>query len=534
MTPRAGGRSHATLTAPGRRLGGLVLATVLLASAVGGPVAASPVPGSALDPDPAPAPALVSALDPDDDGPVATSAGGHDGARDGAAAVSVGDVASPADELAFAYTFERVPDRPGAVRIHVETTAPDRVSSVTVRPPTGATVETATGYVEAGTDEDGRTEWTWDRSSDGSGVSTATDHQSTRRTATISYVADVNRTDGDDLAGTSTGEWALFNWRTVDLQWAYERPRSTAEPTVTERAVGAAGEGIVGPGYAYLGPAETYERTVEGERLRLVVPEAATDGMDESPGAVLSTLATASRELDVGGRNERVTVFVAPAPIEAPGRLSRAGPADRDDAYVRADQPLDTPDNAWVHEYVHARQDYRTTEALAWLDDGLAEYYAALLTYEQGRISEAAFYEYVRTNASADATLSETAVGDPATYEKGRRVAAALDAVVRADSDGLQTLQDVLARLNAAEGRLDAKTLQDGVAGAAGSAHDEWVTRYTTTPATPPVPATLDPPVNDDGDVAGRIGAAPPLGHVLFALGAGLTALAAVSVRRRR
>jgi hypothetical protein len=508
----------------GRRAGAFLLAAALLASAVGGPVAATGVGSHGHG----------------GDGPIGTSAAGVDESPAvGSASAAPEAVASPADDLAFVYTFERLPDRPGTVRVHVETTAPDRVSSVTVRPPVGATVESATGYVEAGSDGDGRAAWTWDRSDGGSESESESESSpetaSTRRTATITYVAEVNRTDGDDLAGTSTGAWALFNWRRVDLQWAYERPPSTAEPDVTERAVGTAGEGVVGTGYAYLGPAETYGRTVEGERIRLVVPDAAADRMVASPRDVLAALATAARDLDVGGRNERVTVFVAPPPIEAPGRLSRAGPDDRVDAYVRADEPLDTPDNAWLHEYVHGRQDYRPAETLAWLDDGLAEYYAALLTYEQGRTSETAFYEYVRTDESADAILSEAAFGESASYEKGRRVAAALDAVVRADSEGLRSLQDVVARLNDADGRVDRETLRDAVAGAAGSDHDEWVTRYTTTPATPPVPATLDPAVDDDGgDVAGRVAAAPPLGQVLFVLGVGLTAIAAVSIRRRR
>jgi hypothetical protein len=299
----------------------------------------------------------------------------------------------------------------------------------------------------------------------------------------------VDRTDDGTREAASTGEWALFNWRAADVEWRYERAGDTPSPAVVERAH-AAGEGVVGPGYAYLGPSETYSRTVDGETVRLVVPRAAE--MEESPRAVLDALTTASDDLRVGARNERLTVFVAPEPIDASGRLSRAEVDGRQDAYVAADEPLDTPDNAWFHEYVHSRQAYETASGMAWFDDASAEYYAAWLAYEGGHASREAFYDYVRTDEDHDAVLtaSESATDD-ASYFKGMRVLAALDAEIRAASDGDRTLAAVVRAMNAHEGTVDRTALAGFVADVAGDPRDEWLATYVGTSQAPSVPDYL-------------------------------------------
>jgi len=445
-------------------------------------------------------------------GPDRTPMGGapevDTGTNDSSAVETRTHDSSTGQTLTFAYTFERLPGRRGEVLVRVETTVPDAVTGVTVEPPSGATVVETTGFEATG---DEVSAWHWERSA------------SAAQRPAITYVADVERTDDGALVTTSVGDWALFDWRRVDLVWRFAHAGGGPTPTVRERAVGVVGEGVVGPAYAYLGPAETYERTVGGETIRLVVPDAAEPA--ESPATLIDALAGASRDLRIGGRAERLTVFVAPAPIAVAGRLSRTTADGRQDAVVGADRPIATPDNTWFHEYVHSRQAYGTAEGLEWLDDASAEYYAALLTYRQGRISREAFYDYVRTDRYGDAVLAESAsVTDPASYFKGMRVLAALDAEVRAASGGDRSLDDVLAGVNAHDGPVTRPVFARQARRAAGEPLDDWLETYVGTAASPPVPDYLDDRPStttaDDrrfGDAIAGLDDASWLGRLCFA-----------------
>ncbi|MEF8806351.1 MAG: hypothetical protein V5A63_20005 [Bacteroides sp.] len=374
------------------------------------------------------------------------------------------------DTLTITHTFERLPNRPGDVRVTVEADAPNSVSAITLRPPENASAVEADGYQRT---DDG---WIWERSA-------------APETATLTHVVTANRTEGGILEATSTGEWALFNWRDADVRWSYSRAADAPEPTVVEQAE-AVGEGVVGPGYAYLGPYETETRAVDGETIRLVVPE--TADMAASPVAVADALARASDSLRVGARNDRLTVFVAPEPIEAAGRLSRAGVGGRRDMSVGADRRLDTADNAWFHEYVHSRQSYEAGPGVAWFEEATAEYYGAWLAYDGSHVSAATFYDYVRTDREGDAVLRESADGDPATYFKGMHVAAALDAELRDATGGDQTFQSVFRRVNAYNGTVTYETLATLVETVAGESRDGWLATYVGTDALPSVPDYLD------------------------------------------
>lgn len=407
----------------------------------------------------------------------------------------------PADTLAFDYTFERLPDRPGEVQVTVTTTVPPKVTGVTVEPPEGASVVGARGYTEA---EDG-SEWAWERAGDGTAE------------ATIGYTVPVNETENGSLEGVDVGDWALFDWRRTDLRWRYTRTADTAEPAVVERPAGTVGPGVVGPGFAYLGPYETETRRVDGERIRLVVPEAAD--LRERPAAVADALAAASADLRIGGRNERVTAFVAPAPIDVAGRLARTG-GDRVDFFVAADRSLATPDNAWFHEYVHSRQEYTVGDRLRWVDDASAEYYGALLAYRQGLIGEKAFHDYVRSDRASDAVLAEAGTGDDASYFKGMRVLAAADADVRDGSGGDRTLAAVFERMNGHDGVVTQAELARFLSEAAGEPRGDWLERYVTTSASPSVPTFLDPRPEPTG-----LPALPTLGTALFVAAVLVTAV---------
>ncbi len=249
-----------------------------------------------------------------------------------------------------------------------------------------------------------------------------------------------------------------------------------------------------------------------------MVPEAAE--MAELPDTVADALAEASDDLRVGARNERLTVFVAPAPIDAPGKLSRAQVEGRQDMYVGAGRPLDTADNAWFHEHVHSRQSYETGSGMAWFDDASAEYYAAWLAHEGDHVSREAFYDYVRTDEASDAVLRDTeSVTDSASYFKGIRVLAALDGEIRDASDGERTLQDVFVAMNAHEGPVDDEAFATLVEEAAGEPRDEWLATYIGTDAVPAVPDTLGDRTTDRlaaAQLRDEVGDASLVGAVLF------------------
>jgi hypothetical protein len=411
------------------------------------------------------------------------------------------------DPLVFDYTLARLPDRPGEVRVTVTVTVPATVTAVGIDPAANATLVAAEGFTPE--TYEGEREFRWERTDEG------------RATASVTYDTSVNRTDDATLEAVDTGDWALFNWQSTD-RWRYAREAGTARPATVERA-SVAGEGVAGAAFAYLGPHETHTRRVAGEELRLVVPAAAE--MAVEPATVADALARAARDLRVGGRGDRLNVFVAPAPIEAPGRFSRTELDGTRDMFVRADERLDTPDNAWFHEYVHSRQAYETGAELDWLDDGLAEYYAALLTHRQGRISERAFYDYVRTDRYAGAVLAETeSVTDSASYFKGMRVLAALDARLRTASDGDRTLADLFRAVNDHPGPVTRATLTDLVT--AGDGPDAaWVERHLSTSSVPSVPAflpddeTTSAVDGEVGDVVDAAVAAPPVSQLLFVAG---------------
>lgn len=234
-----------------------------------------------------------------------------------------------------------------------------------------------------------------------------------------------------------------------------------------------------------------------------VTPQRSSEPRGEQcQSSAVASLAGASDDLHVGARNDRLTVSVVPEPIEAAGRLSRAEVDGRQDMYVGADEPLETADSAWFHEYVHSRQSYGTGAGMGRFDDASAEYYAALLAYEDGHVSEAAFYDYVRTDEENDAVLrGSRSVDDDASYFKGMRVLAALDADLREATGRKRTLQSVVRAMNAHDGTVDYGTFATLVAEAAGESRDEWLAAYVGSEAAPSVPDYLERDVDrEPGD----------------------------------
>jgi hypothetical protein len=265
----------------------------------------------------------------------------------------------------------------------------------------------------------------------------------------------VNRT-GHRFHGpeyVDTGAWALAD---PPRAFAYRRAagdgwRYSWNGEAVDRRTAVAGEGHAGESVVFLGAHETLRRSVGGETLRVVRPEEA----NVSARAALNALEGAARRLHVGERTGTVTVFVGPEPLRPGGAASAASGGTRD-VWVSETAAVGAPANAWVHEYVHTRQNLTLAPEMAWFREASASYYAGLLSVDQGLGppgADARFAARLRGGGPTRTVLADSSTWrtQMAPYRRGQRVLAALDARIRAQTDGKRTLQAVFRRLNARE-----------------------------------------------------------------------------------
>lgn len=370
-------------------------------------------------------------------------------------------------------TLEHRPDDPGEFGAEITFEVPDAVVDLEVDVlESGAAVESTDGFEPTG---DGSYEWTGETDAPSLEVTVPTDragddgHQRTDAS---------HGTDGYTFV--DTGEWGIVRVPQVSLAW-HETESVALEETATVDGPGATGGDI-----AVFGEVTEHERETDGERIRLVVPEAAD--LDETPGDVLETLAVASDALEVGERPDELFVVAAPTDAEWGPRGLQYGEGD---AWVRADAPLAEPSNVWIHEYVHARQGFAgdTTSETAWLVEAQAEYYAALIALEKGLIDFAEFERFLERGERepyADDVLAEPASWDDETdYVKGPLVYGELDRQLRLATDGDRTLEVVFRELNAEKGTVTETEFLEALNDVGGADVRESAERYTQTKAVP-------------------------------------------------
>jgi len=324
-------------------------------------------------------------------------------------------------------TLELTPDTPGEVTAVVSFDVPDDISELSVVVESKGEVVATAGFRGVG---DRRYNWT------------ATD-QTPQFTMTIP----VNESDRGTASGESgssyidSGEWAITPLPRFSTYW---KSSSDIELATNTRADGS---GVAGTAMAYLGPYESHTRQAGGQELRLLVPDAAS--LVESPDSILDSVAHASETLQAGARDDGVLLIAAPATGDWSSEGLQVG--DRE-AWVTADSELDVVTNTWVHEYVHTRQAFDASRSTQWLYEGSAEYYAALFSYQQGRISFDAFEDHL--GRGSQDPYEDTILAQPRTwtsgsqYLKGGLVFGTLDRTTRLETDGRHTAGDVLRRVN--------------------------------------------------------------------------------------
>ncbi|MEF8784824.1 MAG: hypothetical protein V5A45_02745 [Haloarculaceae archaeon] len=380
----------------------------------------------------------------------------------GHSAVAEGPQTQTTNNIDIDHEFRLTPTEPGQVAVQWTVDIPDSVPelSVTNPPPTAQTVD-ETGFERV----DGQLRW-------------HEDDQSTRAPS-VTFIQSVNETTDDgNLKYADTGDWALIK-RPPQANIEYSYYEDPGQPTVT-RTNRTAGEGVSSNAMVYLGPYEMTNESAHGQQFRLVVPEAAT--LTEEPEDIFDSVAAASDTLRVGDRDETVTMFTAPTSVS----WGVAGLQRGDNAfYTVANRSVDAPDNTWVHEYVHTRQDFETTNATRWVIEASAEYYGAQLTLQQGRIGFDAFAASLGVGADRrfdDVTLAvPTTWHDAADYNKGGLVAGDIDRRIRLATDSEASLQRVFQRLNEHESSITQRRFVQAVERAGGASVADTTRQFTET-----------------------------------------------------
>lgn len=296
------------------------------------------------------------------------------------------------------------------------------------------------------------------------------------------FLVDVDRTKAGGYEFVDRGDWAIFRFPPIHTSWEYVGDSIEIEKRYFVRQDGiASSDGSL----VYLGPHDERIRRAGGERLRLAIPHDAS--LEAPPEEVLSSLEHAARTLDTGSENDDVVAVAAPSAIN----WKSAGLQSGDDGYWVVDSnPVDDVHNTWVHEYIHTLQEWDHHSSTRWLVEGTTEFYAALLTYQQGRIPFSVFYRHVATGKDHRSVLvdPERWTASNAHYTKGRRVTAALDAQVRTRTDGAASFEDVFRRLNAVEGDLTHDRLREIVTDIGGPDLGNWLDRYVKSQEVPEIP----------------------------------------------
>lgn len=353
----------------------------------------------------------------------------------------------------------------GEVDAETQLRIPAGTASLEVTLPAGADVYETEGFTQSGGD---RTyEWT------------GTTNEPYLRYDLAGNVT-VDRGDGEEHTYAVTDEWAIVRSPTIDLRW-------TGLEAEVNRSTTTDGEGAAGPFITYLGPSESYTREAAGQRFRLVVPEAAD--LEADVADVLDVLAYSAERLDFGERDADVFVVAAPAAdtgVEWAATGLQRGEADM---WVRDVEALEDPRNTWIHEYTHTRQEYERTEATRWSIEGMADYYAALLAYEQGYIDFETFQTRMSDGTAAELddvrlVAPETWDGNRGNYEKGALVFGHLDRRLRAEAD--TTLDAVVGRFDG-ETELTQQRFLEAVEAEGGEDIRADAERYTEETETPPV-----------------------------------------------
>lgn len=354
-------------------------------------------------------------------------------------------------------------DAAGEVDVRTDVSIPSGTASLEITIPEGTEVYESRGFSRTGE----RTfEWTY-----------STDEPYLRYSMEGNVTMD--RGSGEEHLYAVTDNWAIVRTPGISMSWTGVDGDVSVSASVD-------GEGVGGRHITYLGQYEETTREANDQRFRLIKAGAAD--LREDPEAILDALAYTSDRLKIGQKDDEVRVFVVPTDgVDWAATGVQRGDADM---WVRDAEQLSSPKNTWVHEYVHTRQDYERTTETRWTIEGMADYYAALISYERGYIDYETFRD--RLEDGRDDDLSNVELVDPSTwednrgnYDKGALVFGYLDHRLRTMHD--TTIDRVIAGVNEDGDKLTHEEFLDALESAADADLRADAERYTETTDTPPV-----------------------------------------------
>jgi len=210
--------------------------------------------------------------------------------------------------------------------------------------------------------------------------------------------------------------------------------------------------GVVGFGeWALVGSNTNATVSIGQTTLTVVVPE----GRDVDPSRKAGFLRQFLDPYELDSETSERVVLVA-----SPAELTHEGAMYGDDrGYVTIEAFWDGDvGSVWIHEYIHARQNFQLGTEMAWFREASAEYLSYRVLEEQyAEVTESdvrdrltAFPDHEGVTLANQTTWRDTS----ADYHVGARLLAAVDAEIRADTDGEHTLFDVFRAMNRHDGRV--------------------------------------------------------------------------------
>lgn len=350
----------------------------------------------------------------------------------------------------------------GTVYLRIEHDLSQDLSDLSITVPDYLTEDSANGFSKRGVHQ-----WDWD-GQNGS--------------PWIRFLVDVSQTNTGNYKFVDTGSWAVVTFPPVSASWKFSG--STIRRDMTYEVEG---DGITSAdgSLTYLGSHDEHQFTAGDQLFRLSVPRAAS--LTSSRKSIAESLSHVSRNLEVGGRDDEVVVISAPSGVN----WGWGGLQTGSNGFWALDSArVSDPNNTWVHEYVHTRQDWNRHKSTEWLIEGTTNYYAALYTYYQGRTSFDSFRRHLTTSRHSQSKLFDPSAwtSSNAHYTKGRRVTAALDAKIRAATNRQHTFEDVFRRMNDLKDPLTHQRFEQIVVDVAGDALRGWLQRYVSGTQQPEVP----------------------------------------------
>lgn len=278
-----------------------------------------------------------------------------------------------------------------------------------------------------------------------------------------------------------------------EYEYRYDGGRLSKDQISLQVTSRVPGPGFGGGSRALIGDAAVATRNTSDEKIRVAVPESVDSRWAKATGYA-KLVTQASEMLDIGGTGtqynpcgttvssgEKKVVTGIHAPIINGGEVKGSEPA-----YVVASG--DDSGFVILHEYVHTRQQFETTDETRWLTEGSAEYYEHYLGWKIGPDDVDDFFRSGDLHNDVKLDTPETWSGTDADYDRGAAVLRALDGRIRSETDGEKTLEDVMQRLNEHDGSVTNRDFRIAAQEVAGTDLSRFWNDYIEGSKAPPTP----------------------------------------------